>query len=397
VSIHYVAEAPGSWGVDLRPSTPHAVTQALDVASHGFSTLIITPTRVDPVGHIYNVDQLHAVCTYAGLLRSQRNRLSIGGPGLWAALGNEQGFGPLVGSGLSATRTIRTWIQNLDIDPFITASTGLNNGASWTWTSARVMTRREAIESIMDAFWFPYFLDPRDRLIKDQTEEWTHFPSQVSGPYPFLTPWFDGREPGGNSPMIRATFDVTDDLDEWASAITYTDAGSTTTTAGSSSYIYAGGTSVDQTKYISDTSTTSGYGPTVAASQLDSLNGVGRSITATADDPDVLSYIVPGVFVLAYDPENGIYDFTYGNYTIRGQMMWPAILSVASMRVPISEGSGVYVAVWDPTGGGGAGADDVIDLSEWFIPEDGPTTLELGRSSFRPVRQQARRDGARRQ
>ena len=394
MSLHLVAEAPGSWSIDLRPSTPHAVTQAIEVASHGFSTLVVTPTRVDAVGMVTTASVLHSLSVYAGLLRAQRNRLSLSGPGLWAALGNEQGVGPLIGSGLSATRTFAVWAANLDLDGFIEADAGLAAGPSYTWTSARVMTYREALESLVELTGLSLHIDPRTMTIKDSSQDWT-LADQVN--QPLLTPWFDGREVGDDRPLMRASFDTGIDLDDWLSAIIYTDAGGSSTTNGSNAYIYEGGVDADYTKYVSDTSTPSGYGATAAGAELDVYNEPGWSISATVDEPDVLSYLVPGSTVLAYDPENGVYDTAGFQALARGQMMLTLTLTVNAMRVPIRSENGVYVVAWDPTGGGGGGADSITDLSEWFIPEDGPATLELGRSRTRAVRTVTRRDGARRQ
>ena len=390
--IDYQRSAPGSWSIDLHPSTPHRVTQAIDVATHGFSTFVVTPTRVDTVGMVTDAATLHSLCTYAGLLRAQGNRLALSGPGLWAALGNEKGDGPIIGAGLSATRTIRAWVQSLDLAPFITADSALDNGAGFTWTSDRVMTYREALESIIDSFWTELFIDPRDMLIKDTGVEWTHVPSQVYGPYPLLTPWYDGREVGESIQLVAATFDVRTDLDEWVSDVSFTDATTTATTGGTIDYSYAGGTAVDVTRYVSDTSTPGGYGTSAASQILDTYNEETQSVVASTDDMDLLSYIVPGSVILAYDPENGIYDSSaWVERLIRGQMMRAMFLTVQSMRVPITAQNGVYVVTWD------GAADVIVDLSEHFIPETGAATLELGRTRHRAIRTQARRDGARRQ
>ena len=393
MSLHLVDQAPGSWSLELHPSTPHAITQAIEVASWGFSTLVVTPTRVDGVSMITDASELHPLSVYAGLLRAQRNRLSLSGPGLWAALGNEQGVGPLVGVGLGATQSFLAWIQALDLPPFITADAGLDT-ATVTWTSARVMTYREAIESLSEIVGYGTFIDCRTMTIKDSTQDRTLAPQTVT---PFLTPWFDGREVGDDRPLIRATFDTGIDLDEWQSAIIFTDAGGSSTTNGTNAYQYEGGVDADLSKYISDTSVPSGSGTTVASDFLDITNEPTYTVSASTDDPDLLTYVQPGLTIGGYDPENGLYNFSATSFLERGQMVFPVAMTVQSIRAPIRAHNGVYVVAWDPTGGGGAGADVITDLSEWFIPEDGPTTLELGRSSFRPVRQQARRDGARRQ
>lgn len=387
--INLVDEAPGTWGVDLHPSTPHRTTQAIEVATHGFSTLVVTPTRVDTVGMVTDAATLHSLSTYAGLLRAQSNRLSLSGPGLWAALGDEQGVGPLVGAGLSDTKTLRAWAQSLDLAPFITADTSLDNTIGWAWTSDRVMTYREALESIFDAYGFPpLFIDPRTMTIKDTSQDRT-FASQVN--QPLLTPWFDGREVGDDRPLIRATFDTAIDLDDWLAAILYTDAGGSSTTNGSNAYTYEGGVDVDAKKYISDASTPSGSGAWVASSQLDIYNEPGWSIVATTDEPDLLSYVQPGGSVIAYDPENGLYNPSAFQFLVRGQMINADAFQVMTVRAPIRAWNGVYIVTWD-------GADDVIvDLSEHFIPETGAATLELGRTRHRAIRTQARRDGARRQ
>lgn len=394
--IHEVLEGEGRWDLQLRPDTPLSVTDRISVADHGWGQIIVTPCRVniDTIG----TQQLNDVCIYSGLLNRRQARTDrLSGPGLWAALGRSDGVGPLVGAGLSATRSLRTWVQNLDLDPFITADSSLDNAVTYTWTSDRVMTYREAIESIMDLIWaglVQLFIDPRTMTIKEGPQSWRQQRVIAAGgswSSPLLTPDAQGREIGIDTPLIRCRFAPTDSNEEWLSDVTVTDATTTGTANGSVAYTYPGGVDVNMTKYVNDGAIPGGTGATTAgAAELGANNTAGREIVVYTDDPNILDAIVPGITVDCWDPLNGIYDTTVPGSMYRGQHIHPLNVVVVSVRAPIREGNGVYYLRYDS-------GDDAVDLSEWFIPETGDAQIELGRHAVKPLRNVLRRAGARRQ
>ncbi len=401
--IHEVLEGVGGWDLRLRPDTPMSVTDELDLEEWAYSQVIITPVRVDPA--VIGTDQLTEVSLYSGLLlRSEARTERLAGPGLWAAFGRSDGAGPQVGAGLTGTETLRTWIGNIDLDPFITRDSTLDNVASITWTSDRVMSYREAIESIFDVSGLPaigghLFIDPRRMTIccdLDLAPSWRQqrlIAAGVSWSRPLLSPDLQGREVGIGTPLLRCRFRPAHDLESWVSDVIITDAGGTATTNGSKTYSFPDGVDVDMTRYINDTSITSGTGSSVATAELEADNLVATELVAYTDDPDVLDIIAPGTLVEAWDPVSGIYDTTAtGSITIRGRKTFGRRLAAQSVRAPIREGMGVYVRRYI-----GQEANDVIDLSPWFIPETGDATIELGEPALKPLRNVTRRAGARRQ
>lgn len=401
--IHETIEGAGSWDLRLRPDTPLSVTDLLDLEEWAYSQVIVTPCRVDPT--VIGVDVLPSISLYSGLLlRSEARTERLAGPGLWAAFGRADGVGPQVGAGLSDTATLRAWLANIDLDPFITRDTTLDNVSSITWTSDRVMTYREAMESIFDVSGLPaigghLFIDPRRMSIccdLDISPSWRQQRVLAAGgswSRPLLTPDLSGREVGIETPLVRCRFQPAHDLESWVSDVIITDAGGTATTNGTKTYSYPSGIDVDMTRYINDTSITAGTGSSVAGAELEADNLVATELVAHTDDPDVLDIIAPGTSIEAWDPLNGIYDpTTSGITTIRGRKTFGRTMIAQSVRAPIREGMGVYVRRFI-----GQEENDVVDLSPWFIPETGDASIELGEPALKPLRNVTRRAGARRQ
>lgn len=94
-----------------------------------------------------------------------------------------------------------------------------------------------------------------------------------------------------------------------------------------------------------------------------------RFIDITVDAADPAGYIEPGDTVLAWKPEDGVYDLTNEYDTPLG-CIYPMSLAVSEMTWPVGPGMGVYLIQNSDS--------EVIDLSDVFVPERGMTNLVVG-------------------
>lgn len=376
-SVTEVFGGIGNWTLDLHPDTPRAVTQRLEMAGAGYACLIVTPVRIDHVA--VGAENIHTASIYAGMYRHRTGRAGqLQGPGLWAYLGNEQGVGPIVGAGLSATKTYAAWVADLDLSPFIGTSSTVPTG-SVTWTTDRVMTRREALEILQEIIGahpfngFDLHIDHRTMEITPEPPVWGHL---AAAPYddpattPLFVPWWMPRHPGnvvGQVDVIRCRFEVQEHVEEY---LYQSIVGGTTRTQASPAYIYPGGSPTDvlQQKYVDDGSIPAGSEATVGDAELDRHDAAELVVDCYSDERDIAARVKPGATVFLYDPENNLWDNTYPT-NVAGREMWLSLNWVESMRWPIGPNMGVYVRFDD---------DSLLNLSEWYVPGTGEAQITFG-------------------
>lgn len=378
-SVTEVFGGVGSWDIDLHPDTPRAVTQRLEMAGAGYACVIITPVRVDPVA--VGADNIHTASIYAGMYRHRTGRAgSIGGPGLWAYLGNEQGVGPIVGAGLSDTRTYRAWCESLDLDPFIGTASTVPTSPTITWTTDRVMTRREALEILQElAGSHPFngldlHIDHRTMTIVSEPPVWGVFaPAPYNTPvaYPMFVPWWTPRHPGslvaGQHDMIRARFEIEEHVEDY---LYQSIIGATTSTNAVPAYAYPGGSPADvlQQKYVQDGSIPAGSESTVGVAEVGRHAAAELVISAYTDERDLPARVKPGATVALYDPENNLWDNTSPR-PAGGREMWPTFTWAQSTRWPVRANMGVYIRFDD---------DSILNLSDWYVPGTGDAQVTFG-------------------
>lgn len=368
----------GSWRIDLHPDTPKAVTQRLELAGAGFAQLVVTSVRVDHVGA---GDEIMTASVYGGLLRRRTGRHQVEGLGLWSAFGDDRGVGPLVGAGLSATKSYEQWVTDLDLSPFITASTSLPTG-SVTWTTDRVMTHREALEVLQEMVGATPFngldlhVDHRSMEISSEPPVWGVFaPAPYDDPatIPLFVSHHASRDAGAGSDVIRCRFEVAESVEEYVSTAIV---GSTTSTIGSPRHTYpGGGLDVRQEKHIDDPSIPAGSEAAVGAAEIDRHDDPEVVVTCWTDERGLAARVKPGATIRLYAPEHGVWDSSNPT-AVNGRMTWCVHNWVESMRWPVGPNQGVYVRFDD---------DSVLNLSEWYVPSLGEAQVTFGEPMARRV------------
>lgn len=370
----------GNFRVNVRAETPRAVRQRLEMAGAGFAQVIVTSVRADHVA--LGADGLMAASIYGGnLTRYDQSAGQLTGSGLWSYFGNDRGVGPLVGAGLTATKTYEQWVTDLDLAPFITASTSLAS-TSLTWTTDRVMTYREALETLQELIGaHPYtgndlHVDHRTMEITSEPPVWGVFaPAPYDSPATiplFVSSWAP-KDPASGSEVVRCRFEVGESVEEYVSTAIV---GGTTSTIGSPRHTYpGGGLDVRQEKYVDDASIPAGSEGAVGAADIDRNDDPAVVVSCFTDQRAVAASVKPGATVRLYAPEVGVYD-PATQVTVNGRLTWPALNWVESMRWLIGPGHGVYVRFDD---------DSVLNLSEWYVPAVGDAEVTFGQPLARRV------------
>lgn len=373
-SVTEVFGGIGNWQIDLHPDTPRAVTQRLEMAGAGFAALIITPVRVDHAA--VGADNIHTAAIYAGMYRHRTGRAgSLEGPGLWAYLGNEQGVGPIVGAGLTGTKTYAAWIGDLDLNPFITAGASLPVTGGITWTTDRVMTRRECLEILQEIIGAsPYngldlHIDHRTMEIVSEPPVWGVFaaaPYDTPATYPLFVPWWAPADPGSENDVIRCRFEVREHVEDY---LLESIVGGTTSTNASPAFQYPGlAVDVIQQKYVDDGSVPAGSEGTLGAAEVARHAAAELVVDCFTDVRDIAARVKPGATVRLFDPENGVWDDTHARL-VNGRHVWFADNWVESMRWPVGPNMGVFVRFDD---------DSLLNLSEWYVPGTGEAQITFG-------------------
>lgn len=96
-----------------------------------------------------------------------------------------------------------------------------------------------------------------------------------------------------------------------------------------------------------------------------------RVVAVSVDEPDPGRWIRPGDWLWAFDPVNDITNLTQATY-YHGMHVNPEKLRLYGMRWPIAQGMGVYLVNKDS-----AASPEVIDVTDFVVWEDGPTTFEV--------------------
>lgn len=365
----------GSWSFKL-DDAPLSVRQNLD----WFANIVITPARIkDPN---VDLDDLLAAAVYSGIVtKRNQGEGQFGGPGLLGYLESGKGHCGSTASvaGIPSwpatfTQIIQAWL----------AGNANSNGISYgTGYSATATTVAE-----MDAE--DYY--PRTKPLLDQAAAQTgnEYRPRPDGsvdwgintalftyttPTVLVSPGRHGVD-GGITALRLNQWSVGADLDDfrnfaWMRSTDKAYTVSTSGAAGSLSSLRGWGGSVvlRYTDRLTTNSTDTGDvadAANVAAALYAEPN---YRIECTVDDFCVPRLLVPGDYLLCYDPEN---DLT-GNYQIAaffGADLMAMRLRCVGYTWPIAAGMGVY--------GIKNGTTTITDLSDFVRWESSPTRLELG-------------------
>lgn len=391
-----VGEAVGRWELGLKADTPKTILDLFDFANAKarFATLVITPARIDPA--TISAATLRSMACYVGILRARTSELSIGGCGVAALLGNEDGSCEQPTSAVTfAATTLSTALDSYLPSNGITKGSVTNTGTNITATMPAYKSRRELIHDIVDRCGGEWRLttDSSGNIDLDAATNVTLFGST---PPALVIETSGGREPGIIG-LEAVELDQAHDVDDFATKQYVLARADGVVTVGSASSgastSYFNGTAIKMEAVADSTATDGANANTVATLLLGSRQTLKRNIRVQVKAADLVgktwgpsgtstTNVRCGDSIYVYDPLHGLVD-TANIVTYRGQQVFPIKTRIYGITWPLLAGLGVYLisAESSPT---------VTDLSDWYQPEDGPVTLDVGaqvRSLFHAVAQ----------
>lgn len=364
--------AAGGWSVKLKESTPQSVLDELDLDTRAFSLIAITPGRLE-VGALsaYTPASVRAVARYVGVYRSQPDKFTIEGASLAILLGDENGKGPFLTTGYSRSAgTLSQWIGDiLTGNPNgISSGTITNTGTTQT-AQYQYVTVRQALDAICLATSASWRINPT--LTLDAASAGTLF---VSTPTVMAMRGGNGTDP--NIIGIRAIeFDAGGDVEDYATAVIVIARGTgapsvVTNTLLGIQYYAPDGATIDMARLLDSSNITPTDASNIGANEVGKTRYVRRTLSIVTDDYDIRGKVAPGDLMYVYDPtEDGLSSTSLVQF--RGNDTYPAAMRVYGYEWPVLSGMGVYLLTSESS-------SRIIDLTDWVIPEDGMTRIEVG-------------------
>lgn len=354
--------ATGSWTLRLKPETPLVVRDALDwtqTTAAGFGHLMVFSTRVD-APDLSAADRL-AASRWTGVLLEWNDEFTISGAGPAWWLGDGDGKGDVLTTAVTRTAgTLTQWVGDLLPSSLNAGTIGATGGTATG--NYRFVSRRAALEAICDAFGNEWQVTPAlDLNVGTSTELWSSTPTAM------VLPRFEGRD-GQMSGLDAQGVARSMDLREYANTAYVLGQSVVASSTSASGYLDINGNAVTRTVVVNSSTAAPGTESTVAAAERVLRQTTRRHVVLSSSSHDIAGDISTGGYVWVYDPERGLRD-TANEQFFGGQICWPLKMRVMSQSWPVREGYGV----WFRDGNG-----TLTDLTDWFVPESGPATVEFG-------------------
>lgn len=382
MSVTEIRQALGSWEITLGAGTPADVLDAVTPFGH----VVVLPGRMTPGDIQAAGDSLLTAARYVGVYRQREaggeaGRTTLKGAGMAFWLGDEDGKGYVYETELTtASATFSEAVTDL-LTPVLSVTTGTltavpGDGGDF---SARFIYQspREALTYVTDTFssdtvpvgWRVngngtvdagpesalYRTDPAAMLVaKDEAE---------------------GRDLAIVG--MRGHLELESDLSDYTTRVVLLAEGEEGATASGSAslpsvpYKDLLGNSVKLVRLISEADTSAGNALVRATLQLNRFSGPRYAVTLDTSQYDVKGEFVVGDTIMIFDPSVGFND-PAREQVYRGLVINPMHVQVTEMTWPVArdwtvafrDGNGVWT-----------------DLSPYYVPEGGATTVVVGRFS----------------
>ena len=353
---------PGSWSLSLNESTPTSVLDVLTPSTAAFGHVIVTPVHVD--SHSVSGATLLSLARYTGIYRARPSHFELGGPGLAAWLGDEDGKGDVVSS-YTANQSFVAWVTAINYAAFTagtyTAIAGPGN-LNHTLTD---ISRRDSLDFVCEFYGAEWRVTPAGVL--DAGPVANLF---ATTPTAVVQPWSGGRDL--NITGIRATLDLSRDFDDYTTHVRLNGATTTGTATISPATTYRDllGNLVIWKRIIDSPDTIAAHVNAVAQAQLNLYSDPRREVTLSTDAYDIGQDFDVGDEIYVYDPLQGLVD-TANSVSYRGETIHPVKIRCLGRTWPVQQGMGVYFRAPDSAG-------TVTDLTDWIAWESGSTSIEVG-------------------
>jgi hypothetical protein len=365
MTVTEINRAIGSWTLKLRDDTPRSLLRRLEYLGH----IAIVSGRVDVAQY---GDNLLSAARYVGVYRGQdrRDEFTLKGAGMAFWLGDEDDKGDVFESEVNlAAVTFADAIRAL-LPPSGSITEGTLHGIAGTYTGRHIyQTPRQAIDYVVDLFGGTWRVNGNATLDAGLVED-----LYVVDPRAVLV----RKAEHGSDLFYRVMpgqMSMATDIEDYTTRVLLLAEGEGTTIATGDAELPVvpfkdlHGNTVKLTRLISESGTLSGNATARAQLQLNRFSGSRSSVSLSTSDYDVKGDFVVGDYVYVYDPDTGFVD---DNTEIvwKGQPINPMALRCIEMTWPVRTG---WTVAFRRSSDGAW-----IDLSDYFVPETGETTVVVG-------------------
>lgn len=359
--------ANGSFSVDLARATPTSVTDAADIATKAFSTLIVTPTWLDPSW--CSATSIRAQSVFTGVLFGREERTKLTGYHATAWANDPGGIGEITERLSSSTNANFFQWFTFEIPGALTQGAIDNYVPTLTWDPQYITIRQ----------WWDFVLDYFRDATGNSSIEWrvtdqlaldagTVASLYTENAAAMLTDDFAGWDPV--LPGLNATLSVADDAEDYTSRLLFFPDTGGVAASGTNPYVDWDGNAVVRKAKENDSSVPSAAAAGVARSRVALVDQSRRKLTATTDSYCVLKDVQCGQYVHCWDQEQGIVDLAQ-KVEWRGTIANPVLTRVVGVTMPLEMGMGVYLV-------NGGGTPIVTDLTPWVEWESPGARFDLG-------------------
>lgn len=373
--------AAGAWSFQLKQSTPVSIRRKLDPSVGGFGLMVFTPTRVDP--NAYSAGDLRRLASYVGVFRRNDGGFNPSGASPLVLIGDEHDKGEkLAGGSVYSTRTLDAWLSGLLPTNGVVKGTVTNTGTDWTSSLPVYVSRRAALEAACAGTGaeFRITVNSSGNIAVDAATQATLYGSTPVG----MVIKRDGGREGGIIGLRATEMGASSDVEDATSTVWWVgraDGGAQIGSATSALPFYApgGASTIKMERLIDSSSTFAADVTTMATLELGKYGSIRREFNIRVDPTDIVGFtqaasgatttaVRCGDQVYVYDPEMNIMD-TANQVIYRGETVYPLKLRVFGINWPVR--GGVYFITPDAS-------PTVIDLTDYYVPEDGDVTLTVG-------------------
>lgn len=368
MSVTEIKQSLGDWSLRLRSDTPKTVLDALTLFGH----VAILPGRLQP--EQFN-DNLLTAARYVGVYRgrSAAEDFELRGSGMAFWLGDEDDKGDVFETAVSFTAaTFATVVAGL-LPPGGSVTSGVIGAVAGTYTGSHQWeTPRSALTYVTDTFgtpsapveWRVNYNGTLDAgLVSDL---------YVTDPRALLVRRDSGRD------LIRVALPGLMSLEKKGQDITTRvvllaeGEGASIATGdadvGVNPYKDIHGNTAKFTRLSSEADTSAANADARAQLLLNRFTNPGSAVDLSTSVYDIKGDLVVGDYIYVYDPISGFEDASKEVYW-KGDRMNPVLIRCVEMTWPIVDGWSV--AFRDTNG-------LWIDLSAWYEPETGDTSIVVG-------------------
>lgn len=380
-----VAEIPmglGRWSLSLRADTPRAVLDQLGYFGH----VAITTSRVNPA---LAGDGLLRSARYVGVLlgrtlggagssSSVPAPSVVGGAGMGYWLGDDEDKGSVFETAVNlSAASFSTAVSSLLPSSGAVTAGVISSSVPGTLTqSYQWVSPRTAISSVCQLMGGSGVNAAEYRVNGDATLDAGPVSElYVTSPSAAITRRFSGQDIGMRA-VRGKILNAADVADYTTRSVVLAGATPTAGSAnlGSVPYKDLHGNTVKLVRVTRQPDTAAGNATAAASAVLNLYNAPRNAVSLTSDEYDIKGVVNAGDYVYVQDPDSGLIDTTQEVH-LRGELLYPVLMRCVELDWPIAYG---YGAAYRDINGAW------IDLTDYVIPESGPTTVVVG-ATARPL------------